>query len=93
VNLAAYFAAVVRNKLDVSSLTGAITMHDRHLIDQVNAYAAGDYDQAQRMELDGYQQMLAVAETLVDAIQRTVRPNLPVGGSKTGGGGMAHRYP
>jgi hypothetical protein len=27
-----------------------------------------------------------VANTLVGAIQRTVKPQLPVGGSKTGGG-------
>ena len=33
--------------------------------------------------------MLGVANTLVRAIQRTVKPQLPVGGSKTGGGGMA----
>ena len=89
--LAAFFAGVVRNQLDVTTLTGAITMHDRHLIDQVNAYAARNYDQAQRMELDGYQQMLGVANTLVDAIQHTVGPQLPVGGSKTGGGGTAQR--
>jgi hypothetical protein len=43
------------------------------------------------MELEGYQQMLEVANTLVGAIQRTVKPQLPVGGSKTGGGGMACR--
>jgi hypothetical protein len=33
--------------------------------------------------------MLGVANTLVDAIQRTVKPQLPVGGSQTGGGGTA----
>jgi hypothetical protein len=43
------------------------------------------------MELEGYQQMLDVANTLVSAIQRTVKPQLPVGGSQTGGGGMACR--
>jgi hypothetical protein len=29
-----------------------------------------------------------VANTLVGAIQRTVKPRLPRGGSKTGGGGL-----
>jgi hypothetical protein len=29
----------------------------------------------------------------VGAIQRTVKPKLPVGGSKTGGGGMVCRRP
>jgi hypothetical protein len=91
VTLAAYFSKVVRNQLDVVPLTGAITTHDRHLIDQVEAYAAKDYARAQQMELEGYRQMLGVASTLVDAIQRTVKPGLPAGGSQTGGGGTARR--
>jgi hypothetical protein len=33
--------------------------------------------------------MLGVANTLVGAIQRTVKPQLPVGGSQTGGGSTA----
>ena len=41
------------------------------------------------MQLEGYQQMLGVASTLVGAIQKTVQPGLPVGGSQTGGGGTA----
>jgi hypothetical protein len=91
VTLAAYFSGIVRSHAAFVPLTGAITAHDRHLIDQVNAYAAKDYAKAQQLELHGYQQMLGVANTLVDAIQRTVKPGLPVGGSQTGGGGTAHR--
>jgi phage terminase Nu1 subunit (DNA packaging protein) len=87
--LALYFSDVVKNLLAADPLTDALTAHDQHLIDQVDAYAAKRYDQAQEMELEGYQQMLGVANTLVGAIQRTVKPKLPVGGSKTGGGGMA----
>jgi len=66
-------------------------VHDTHLVDQVDAYAANDYAKAQQMQLEGYQQMLGVANTLVGAIQKTVKPGLPVGGSQTGGGGMAQR--
>jgi hypothetical protein len=91
VTLAAYFSGVVRNQLDLIPLTGAITTHDRHLIDQVQSYATKDYAKAQQMETDGYQQMIGVANTLVDAIQRTVQPRLPVGGPQTGGGGTAQR--
>jgi hypothetical protein len=91
VTLAAYFATVVRNQRMLVPLTGAITAHDHHLTDQVEAYAAKDYGRAQQMERDGYQQMLGVANTLVDAIQRTVRPGMPVGGPNTGGGGTARR--
>ena len=64
-------------------------MHDTHLTNQADAYAAKDYGKAQQLELDGYRQMLGVANTLVDAIQRTVRPGLPVGSAQTGGGGTA----
>jgi hypothetical protein len=91
--LALYFSDVVKNVLATDPLTDAITAHDAHLIDQVEAYAAKDYTRAQQMELEGYQQMLGVANTLVGAIQRTVKPRLPVGGSKTGGGGMVCRRP
>jgi hypothetical protein len=89
--LALYFSDTVKKVLAADPLTKAITAHDQHLIDHVDAYAAKDYPRAQQMELEGYQQMLEVANTLVGAIQRTVKPQLPVGGSKTGGGGMACR--
>ena len=91
VELAVYFSGILRDQRALVPLTGAITMHDRHLGDQADAYAARDYGTAQRLELDGYQQMLGVASTLVDGIQRTLRPGMPVGGSQTGGGGTAHR--
>jgi hypothetical protein len=89
--LALYFSDIVRNVLAADPLTRAITAHDQHLIDHIDAYAAKDYPRAQKMELEGYQQMLEVANMLAGAIQRTVKPQLPVGGSKTGGGGMACR--
>jgi hypothetical protein len=88
--LALYFSDIVRNELPVEPLTEAITAHDRHLTDHVDAYAAKRYDQALEMEREGYLQMLEVANTLVGAIQKTVKPQLPVGGSQTGGGGSAH---
>ena len=89
--LALYLSDTVKNVLAADPLTKAITAHDQHLIDHLDASAAKDYPRAQQMELEGYQQMLAVANTLVGAIQRTVKPQLPVGGPKTGGGGMACR--
>jgi hypothetical protein len=88
--LALYFSDVVRSQLAVEPLTDALTMHDTHLISHVEAYAAKNYPEALRTELDGYRQMLSVANTLVDAIQRTVQSGLPAGGSQTGGGGTAY---
>jgi hypothetical protein len=89
--LALYLSGVVRNEVPVEPLTDALSAHDTHLIDQVNAYAAKRYDEAFRIEGDGYQQMLGVAGTLVTAIGKAVKPQLPVGGSQTGLGGTAHR--
>jgi hypothetical protein len=89
--LARYFSGVVHDPGAVAPLTAAITMHDNHLTDQVDAYAARDYQQAQELELHGYQQMLGVADTLVNEIQRTVQRSLPAGGAQTGGGGTARR--
>jgi hypothetical protein len=88
--LALYLSDVVRKQLAVQPLTNAITMHDTHLTDHVEAYAARNYNGAVQTELDGYQQMLGLAYTLVGAIQRTVQPRLPAGGSQTGGGGTAY---
>ncbi len=88
--LALYLSDIVRNQLPLEPLTEALRAHDQHLIEQVDAWAAKRYDQAAEFERDGYLQMLGVANTLVGAIQKTVKPRLPVGGSQTGGGGTAH---
>ncbi|MFL6218813.1 MAG: hypothetical protein ACJ742_09740 [Actinomycetes bacterium] len=87
--LALYLSDIVRNELPLEPITQALGEHDQHLVDQTNAYAAKRFDEAQEMEVEGYGQMLGVANTLVGAIQRTVKPQLPVGGSQTGGGGTA----
>jgi hypothetical protein len=89
--LALYLSDIVRNELPLEPITQALGAHDQHLVDQIDAYAAKRFDEAQELEVDGYGQMLGVANTLVGAIQRTVKPQLPVGGSQTGGGGTARR--
>jgi hypothetical protein len=91
--LALYFSDVVRNVLAADPLTDAITAHDAHLIGHVDAYAAKDYTRAQQLQDEGYQQMVGVAMVLVDAIQKVMQSTMPAGGSKTGGGGAAHRHP
>jgi hypothetical protein len=91
--LALFFSDVVRNVLATDPLTEAITSHDEHLIDQVDAYAAKDYARAQQVQDEGYQQMVGVANVLVDAIEKVMANSMPAGGSKTGGGGTAHLHP
>jgi hypothetical protein len=91
VDLAVFFSQLAPKQLDFVSLTRAITAHDEHVVGQINAYAARNYDQAQQVESDGYQQMLGVSNVLIRAIQFKVQNSLPIGGSKTGGGGTASR--
>jgi hypothetical protein len=91
VDLAVYFSRLAPKQVDFVSLTGAITAHDEHVVGQINAYAARNYDQAQQMEADGYRQMLGVSNVLVRAIELKVKASLPIGGTKTGGGGTANR--
>jgi hypothetical protein len=88
--LALFFSEVVRNVLATDPLTEAITAHDEHLIEQVDAYAAKDYTRAQQVQDEGYQQMVGVANVLVDAIEKVMQTQMPAGGSQTGGGGAAH---
>jgi hypothetical protein len=89
--LALYLSDIVRNELPLEPITEALGAHDQHLVDQIDAYAAKRFDEAQEKEVEGYGQMLGVANTLVGAIQRTVKPQLPVGGSQTGGGSTENR--
>jgi hypothetical protein len=91
--LALYLSDVVRNVLATDPLTDAITAHDAHLINHVDAYAAKDYARAQQVQDEGYQQMVGVANVLVDAIQKVMQAQQPAGGMKTGGGGAAHVHP
>jgi hypothetical protein len=91
--LALFFSDVVRNVLATDPLTEAITSHDEHLINQVDAYAAKDYAGAQQAQDEGYQQMVGVANVLVDAVEKVMAKSMPAGGSKTGGGGTAHLHP
>ena len=64
-------------------------MHDRDLVQQLDAYARGDYTTAYRTTYDAYQHMFEVATTLSAAIGPTIAARLPKGGVRTGGGGMA----
>ena len=88
--LALYLSDIVRNELPLEPITEALGAHDQHLVDQIDAYAAKRFDEAQEKEVEGYGQMLGVANTLVGALQRTVKPQLPLGGSQTGGGSTAN---
>ena len=60
-----------------------------YTVEQIDAYARGDFKTAYSVTYEGYQHMFAVAETLSVAIGPTIAARLPKGGVQTGGGGMA----
>jgi hypothetical protein len=64
-------------------------LHDRMLLDQLDAYAAKDYAQAHDIGYRTYDSSFTVSGQLATAIGSTVARRLPTGGSDTGGGGTA----
>ena len=89
--LARFFHGLVGDQLALGSLLGVLTLHDRHLTDHVDAYAARDFTSATAIEREGYAHIHGVADSLVGALGRSMRPGLPVGAAQTGGGGLAGR--
>jgi hypothetical protein len=88
-HLSTFLSTGTDGRLKAPALSEMLHMHDRDLVEQLDAYARGDFKTAYRVTYDAYQHMFAVAETLSGAIGPTIAARLPKGGVKTGGGGMA----
>jgi hypothetical protein len=88
-HLSTFLSTSTEGRLKAPALSEMLHMHDRDLVEQLDAYARGDFKTAYRVTYDAYQHMFAVAETLSGAIGPTIAARLPKGGVKTGGGGMA----
>jgi hypothetical protein len=88
-HLSTFLSTSTEGRLKAPALSEMLHMHDRDLVEQIDAYARGDFKTAYRVTYDAYQHMFAVAETLSGAIGPTIAARLPKGGVKTGGGGMA----
>jgi hypothetical protein len=88
-HLSTFLSTSTDGRLTAPALSGVLHMHDRDLVQQLDAYARGDYTTAYRVAYEGYQHMFAVAEALSGAIGPTIAARLPKGGVQTGGGGMA----
>ena len=87
--LSRFLSTLTDGRLTAPALATVLHMHDRDLVQQLNAYARGDYATAYRIAYEGYLHMFAVAKALSDAIGPTIAARLPKGGAQTGGGGMA----
>jgi hypothetical protein len=88
-HLSTYLSTSTQGRLKAPALSQMLHMHDRDLVQQLDAYAHGDYETAYRTTYDAYQHMFEVATALSGAIGPTIAARLPKGGVKTGGGGMA----
>ena len=88
-HLSTFLSTSTEGRLKAPALSDMLHMHDRDLVQQLDAYARGDYTTAYRMTYEGYQHMFDVAMALSGAIGPTIAARLPKGGVKTGGGGMA----
>jgi hypothetical protein len=88
-HLSTFLSTSTEGRLKAPALSEMLHMHDRDLVEQLDAYARGDFKTAYRVTYDAYQHMFAVADTLSGAIGPTIAARLPKGGVQTGGGGMA----
>ena len=87
--LARFLAGATEQRLPTIELAAALTAHDDHLREQLDAYATDDLAEAQAQAEQGYVHMFELAQTLAMAIGDAVATKLPQGGAATGGGGHA----
>ncbi len=88
-HLSTFLSTSTEGRLTAPALAEVLRMHDRELVQQLDAYARGDYMTVHRVIYEGYQHMFDVAKALSAAIGPTIAARLPKGGVQTGGGGMA----
>ncbi|WIM98339.1 hypothetical protein ACTOB_001937 [Actinoplanes oblitus] len=66
--LSQFFAGASHGRLPVRAVRQALDMHLHHLISQADAYAAHDYQLADRTYREGYEQMYDLGRTLADGL-------------------------
>ena len=87
--LARFLATATEQRLPAIELAAALTEHDDHLRDSLDAYAEGDFAQSQELAERGYAHMFELSQGLATAVGDVVAAKLPQGGPATGGGGLA----
>jgi hypothetical protein len=87
--LGEHLSDMTGGELTVEAAAEVLRVHDEQLVDQIEAYAAEDYEAAYRLSFEAYQHIFDTAAALAGAIEAHVGPQLPVGGVATGGGGTA----
>jgi hypothetical protein len=67
-DLAGFFSAASQGRLDDSTARSAVTTHVEHLLDQADAYAAGDYARANADYRAGYSHTFALGHALASTL-------------------------
>lgn len=75
--------------LTADAIDKVLTMHENHLMDQIDLYAEGNYEKAHDTAYIAYQHMRDVALVLAESFADVVAANAPAGGADTGAGGTA----
>jgi hypothetical protein len=75
--------------VEATAAARAMAAHEQLLLDQIEAYADGDYVQAQDIAYTAYQHIHGLADTLAVGFIDALNAGLPRGGADTGGGGTA----
>jgi hypothetical protein len=74
--IAGFLSAAIPS-LDATALSQALQEHAGHLLRQVDAYAAGDYDGAYGLVREGYQHMFMIGETLAAGVAAELPQKFP----------------
>jgi hypothetical protein len=88
-SLGTFLSGAIESRIGADALTRALLMHDRMLVEELDAFAARDYGRAHDLGYQAYEEMYDLAGQLSNAIGLTLASRRPKGGSQTGGGGAA----
>ncbi len=85
----AFVSRATRGQVEAAAVTRHMEVHDRQLIEQIDAYAAEDYERAHTLAYSAYQDIFDAAADLARGISGATRGRLPAGGAQTGAGGTS----
>lgn len=87
------FLAAANPYLSADAVAGLVEEHSRDLLDQVDAYAEGDYAKTYQLVRDGYGHMFVIGDALAGAIATQFPDKFPASlpGTSTSPGHAEHR--
>jgi hypothetical protein len=89
VRIGKQLAAATDHEIDAVATGEALRSHQLLQLEQIDAYARGDYASAHDTASAAHHQASRLARTLTGGLMTTARTRTPDGGAETGGGGTA----